>query len=322
MNGLDPTASTAENYRRFARHEAAGRSPLYEELAYAVADDALVLSYLAELPLPKRQPNLLFAAARYILGSPPDPASLRSLVAENPVRLATIMRTRRTQTNEAARCAVLMPALAELPQPLALLEVGASAGLTLLPDIYSYDYEGYLVAGTDPAAPTLKCRPSGPVPLPAQVPAIAWRAGIDINPLDVNNAEDVEWLSCLVWPGEADRAERLRAAVAVARTHPPTLYQGDLVEDLSRVARQAPAGTTLVVYHSAVLAYVEESRRREFAQAVGELGAVWLSNEGPDVLPGLAEGDVDPHGFLLVEGGVSILARTDPHGTWLEWVRH
>ena len=52
MNGLDPTASTAENYSRFARHEAAGRSPLYEELAYAVANDALVLSFLAELPRP------------------------------------------------------------------------------------------------------------------------------------------------------------------------------------------------------------------------------------------------------------------------------
>ena len=230
------------------------------------------------------------------------------------------MRTRRTQTNEAARCAVLMPALAELPQPLALLEVGASAGLTLLPDIYSYDYEGYLVAGTDPSAPTLKCRPSGPVPLPAQVPEIAWRAGIDINPLDVNNAEDVEWLSCLVWPGEADRAERLQAAVAVARTHPPTLYQGDLVEDLAgRPASARRHDSRRVPLRRPCVCRGKPPG--EFARAVGELGAVWLSNEGPDVLPGLAGGDVDPHGFLLVEGGASILARTDPHGTWLEWVR-
>ena len=36
---------------------------------------------------------------------------------------------RRTQTNEPARCAVLLPALAQLPQPLALIEAGASAGL-------------------------------------------------------------------------------------------------------------------------------------------------------------------------------------------------
>jgi len=78
------------------------------------------------------------------------------------------MAARRTQTNEAARCAVLLPALALLPGPLALIVVGASAGLTLLVDRYSYDYEGHLVAGADPQAPVLRCRPSGPVPLPSR----------------------------------------------------------------------------------------------------------------------------------------------------------
>ena len=98
-------------------YEAAGRSPAYERLAYAVAEDGLVLSFLERLPLAKRQPNLLFGAARYLLGSPPGPDSLRSLVSERPGELAEVMRARRTQTNEAARCAVLLPALALLPRP-------------------------------------------------------------------------------------------------------------------------------------------------------------------------------------------------------------
>ena len=122
MTGLDPTLATAENYRRFAVYEAAGRSPAYERLAYAVAQDDLVLSFLERLPLAKRQPNLLFAAARYLLGSPPAPGSLRSLVSDRPGQLAGVMRARRTQTNEAARCAVLLPALALLTPPLALVE--------------------------------------------------------------------------------------------------------------------------------------------------------------------------------------------------------
>jgi len=59
-----------------------------------------------------------------------------------------------------------LPALAQLPEPLALIEVGASAGLTLLFDRYSYDYGGHRIAGSDPRAPTVHCQPHGPVPLP------------------------------------------------------------------------------------------------------------------------------------------------------------
>jgi hypothetical protein len=142
MPGLEPSLGTAENYRRFARREAAGRSPAYESLALAVADDEAILGFLAGLPPEKRQPNLLFAAARYLLDAVPDVTDLRHLVVERHDRLVEVMLERRTQTNEPARCATILPTLWRLPQPLALIEVGASAGLTLLVDRYSYDYEG------------------------------------------------------------------------------------------------------------------------------------------------------------------------------------
>ncbi len=319
MNGLDPALGTAEDYRRFARYEAAGRSPLYERLANAVADDDLVLAFLDGLPAPKRQPNLVFAAARYILGVPPNPASLRSLVTDLPAQFATVLRARRTQTNEAARCALFLPVLAALPQPLALLEVGASAGLTLLPDAYSYDYEGHIVTGLDIEAPTLTCRALGPVPLPRQVPQVVWREGIDLNPLDVNDEDDVAWLSCLVWPGEAGRAERLESAVKAARRWRPEIHRGDLLDDLAPVAARAPHGATLVVYHSGVLAYVDEPKRRAFGAAVAGLGAVWISNETAGVLPGIAVG-LSPADFVLVRDGRELVARADPHATWMEWL--
>lgn len=169
MGGHDLTASTAENYRAFAR-EARGRSPEYERLASEAAADAGLLAFLASLPRAKQQPNLLFAAACYLLGEHADVAALRALVADRDTELRTLMLARRTQTNEAARCATLLPLLAMLPQPLALLEVGASAGLTLLPDRYSYDYAGYRVGGGGAGAPVIACDPHGPVPLPRRVP--------------------------------------------------------------------------------------------------------------------------------------------------------
>src|ERR1700730_14052353 len=89
----------------------------------------------------KRQPNRLFAAARSLLGEPPDLAALHFLLGDREDELAGIILARRTQTNEPARCATLLPALALLPPPLAIVEVGASAGLTLLADKYSYDYD-------------------------------------------------------------------------------------------------------------------------------------------------------------------------------------
>ena len=318
-DGLDSAAGTAERYREFAR-EAHGRSAAYEALAGAVAGDGALLGFLGTLPVARRQPNLLFAAARYMLGEPADIGTLRDLVGLDAAGLSRVMLARRTQTNEPARCATLLPALAGLPGPLALIEVGASAGLTLLFDRYSYDFGGRVIRGTDPEAPMLRCAVSGPVPVPAGIPDIAWRAGLDLNPLDVMSEDDMRWLSCLLWPGEGDREERLAGAIAAARRDPPAVFRGDLNTDLPALAARAPAGATLVVYHTAVLGYVAAEDRARFADTVRELGAVWLSNEAPEVMPGVTVPAREGAPFVLIRDGRIPLAYTDPHGTWVHWL--
>jgi hypothetical protein len=319
MSGLDPAITLAENYRAWGQ-EARGRSPAYVTLSNAVAGDNAILDYLGTLPSDKQQPNLLFASARYLLGTPADPGTLRDLVRRDQDRLSQVMLTHRTQTNEPARCATLLPALAQLPGPLALIEVGASAGLTLLFDRYTYDYGDLVIAGSDPQAPTLHCGLRGPAPVPARVPEIAWRAGLDLNPLDVSSDDDVHWLSCLLWPGEGDRAERLALAVASARRSPPVIQRGDLLTDLPALVAQAPAGATVVVYHSAVLAYVAPEDRERFASTVRGLGVIWFSNEAPGVVPGVPLDGRDDGTFVLARDGATALARTDGHGDWVEWL--
>jgi hypothetical protein len=319
MHGHDLGLGAAENYRAFAE-EARGRSLVYERLAASVAEDTVVLRFLGSLPPEKRQPNLLFAAARYLLGVTPALDGLRALATWGRSELAGVILARRTQTNEPARCATLLPALAQLPPPLALIEAGASAGLTLLFDRYSYDFAGHRITGSDPLAPVLRCEPRGQVPLPARLPEITWRAGLDLNPLDVTSDDNVRWLSCLVWPGEGDREQRLAAAIAAARRDPPVVHRGDLRTDLPALAAQAPPGATLVIYHSAVLAYLTPADRRRFADAVRALPAVWLSNEGPGVVP---DQPIPPHQgtpFVLTRDGHPPLALTDSHGTWLNWL--
>ena len=317
--GDDAVTAVAGTYRAFARLEARGRSAAYETLAEAVAGDAALVSFIASLPPEKRQPNLLFAAARYLLGAPPAIGPLRELASQSRAELTQLILTRRTQTNEPARCAVLLPALAQLPEPLALIEAGASAGLNLLVDRYSYDYAGHRLAGRDPDAPVLRCEPRGPVPLPARVPAISWRAGLDLNPLDVTREDDVRWLSCLVWPGEGDRAQRLAAAIASARHDPPAVHRGDILTDLPALAARAPAAATLVIYHTSVLWYVRAEQREQFAGTVRGLGATWLSSEPPGVVPGTDGPARDGQTCVLARDGRCI-ALTESHGTWLRWL--
>lgn len=130
----------AAAYRRFAIDEAHGRSPLYEAFALGVADTVPLLRLLCDLPPPKRQPNLLLGAVRHVAGVAPDWPCFRHTAVTRWDEVRAVMLSHATQTNEPGRCAVLLPVLARLPQPLALIEVGASAGLCLLPDRYAYRY--------------------------------------------------------------------------------------------------------------------------------------------------------------------------------------
>jgi hypothetical protein len=308
---------TARDYAEFAAREAHGVSPAYERLAYAVSRDAQVIGLVDTLPAAKRQPNLLFGVVRLLGGPVDEPATFRDFVLGHWDAIATQLRRRATQTNEAGRCAVLLPVLARLPQPLALLEVGASAGLCLYPDRYAYRY-GDRTVGV--GAPVLDCALSGVGP-PDGVPEVVWRAGLDLNPLDVTDPDDLAWLEALIWPEHTHRRARLRAAAAVAAADPPLLVRGDLVEDLPALAARAPAGATLVVFHTSVLYQVPASRRAAFVAAVRGLPGRWLANEGPDVLAYQgtpAPPDGAAYNLLALDG--MPLAWTRSHGQAMTWL--
>lgn len=317
----------AQVYLRFADNEAKDRSPLYQELARGVAEDDQLLQLLAELPSPKQQPNLLFAAVRYLCGTADGWDEFRGWVVERQEEILSIIESRRTQTNEPARCATLLPVLATLPQPLALLEVGAAAGLCLLPDYYAYQWGGHHVGPSRSAPaepPTFSCRADAATPLPERNIEVAWRGGLDLEPVDLRDEDQVKWLEALVWPGEGKRLELLRAAVEVARTDPPVVIRGDLRSDLPGLAAQAPGAATLVIYHTAVLAYVPDpDERRAFAQTVRELGAVWIANEAPGLQAGCASPSHPwPTGFdpFLLTLDLRPTAWTDPHGASIQWI--
>ena len=140
-----------------------------------------------------------------------------------------------------------------------------------------------------------------------------WRAGLDLEPIDITDPEQVRWLELLIWPGQQHRLEVLRAAVDVARAEPPRVVQGDLTTDLPALAAEAPRDATLVIFHTAVLAYVPSDGRQAFRERadrhldrVREPAACWTSSPGPPSLIALA-----------LDG--RRVAWADPHGASLSW---
>lgn len=291
----DPIATV---YDDFGRRWAHGTSPLYEDWATGIATDAVVLDLLRALPYAKQQPNLIFAAARWAGGPLAPYPQWRDWVVAEWDRVREIALARATQTNEVNRCATTLPVLSRLDGPLALLEVGTAAGLCLYPDRYSCTYDTPLGPRTltpvsGDSRVRLSCRLDDAASAPTRMPDIVWRRGIDLNPIDASDADAIDWLATLVWPGpdHDDRVTRLRAAAALVAEDPPVIVRGDLLEHLTAVAASSPPDATLVVFHSAVLLYLDAEQRRRFADLVYGLGdavgrrTVWLSNETRGTLP-------------------------------------
>lgn len=318
-------------YDDFAAY-AEGSSPSFARWARRVAEDAEVVAWLEQLPHIKRQPNLVFAAARWHGVPAPGPYDgLRRALLDDDGTIRDTILSRATQTNEAGRLATLVPAFHAIAgeRPLALIEIGTSAGLCLLPDRWGYDWrtpggDRHLVPPA--GGGMLICEVTGAAPLPDRIPEVAWRTGLDLNPLDVADDDEMRWLQTLVWPEEDDRRAQLRTAVAVARRDPPPLVEGDLRHDLDglvdRAGAEAP-DAAVIVFHTAVAMYLEPDDRATFADAMRERVAAgrchWVSSEAPGVVPGV-DGDGVGAGQLALAIDGRRVAAAHQHGRTLDWL--
>lgn len=288
---VDVGNRVAQLYVQFADQQARGSSPSLESWARTVAEDSAVLARLAMLPEAKRQPNLVFACLRWHGARPGDAESLREGVLGNWDRLRATILGRSTQTNEPARCAVLLPLMHQIPGPIALIEIGAAAGLCLIPDHYSYTYSDGTVVhpSTGPSPVVIGCDiTAGTLPAHLCCPDVVWRAGLDLNPLDASDPDTAAWLRMLVWPEHDDRRERLSAALNLAAKAGIRIDRGDLLDGLAALLADVPAGVTPVIQHSATLAYLSVEDRRKAARMIAQSGARWISFEGRGVIPLLA----------------------------------
>ena len=304
----------ADHFRGFAAVVERDGGTTYPAICRAIADDDDVLSILDRAPLPQRRPLLLLAAVHFLLLSGTDHplaayydtvATVRGAARPTPRPAATSpprsptsaactgprssgwsppARPRPTRSGAAPACSpgsASSQSQYEWREPLALLDLGTSAGLNLLFDDYGYTYraaEGgaVLTAGAADSAVALECSVRDDLThLPElRLPVMAGRVGLDLSPVNPFSDEEARWLLACQWPDNLARFGRLRAALANVRAaaHPPRLERGDMLVDLPEVAATIAGDGPLVVFHSWVAAYLSERQQRILVDQVAALG--------------------------------------------------
>lgn len=316
----------ADWFRRFADAEGA-ESPRYRDWALGIAGDDELLARIVRLPVAKRQPVLVLTCAR-VAGVPLSRFSdVRSRFVELWPDIARLATVHSTQTNDPRRCTPLVAALNQIRGPIALIEAGASAGLTMIPDLYSYRWsapgrELSVDPKSGPSIVAIHASMRGWGANAPVIPTISYREGIDLNPLDVSVDADRNWLEALVWPEQRDRRDLVQSAVTLVRGESLRMTKGDALTEIRRAvarARRHAPNATVVIWSPAVLVYLAPERRSKFARYCRRANVRWISLDGRGVLEGLdaraTEMGLDGDYVLTLDG--TPIASVDPLGRWV-----
>lgn len=345
--------------------------PVYDRICEGVSGDDELLDLMSHAPPGQRRPNLLLALVHDLLlsgvehplsdwyptvsGRPPahgDPfPPFADLVLAHRDDLIEGLETRSTQTNEVNRSCLWRVALTELgalgTEHVALVEIGASAGLNLFPDRHHYRYDdahGSLALGPPDAGAALECALIGdhtPMALREKpLPRIVHRAGIDLDPIDPTDPEATRWLRACLWPEQPERIARFDAALMVAaedagRRPSQLVTRADAVDGLPTALGGCPEDATVVVINSWVLTYLPRRRRAALAEAMQREAArrdlIWLCVEAPGVVDWTGPdtwGETPDRSLPSLVGTrrwrdgathTDVVARCHPHLAWLEW---
>ncbi|GAB3871453.1 DUF2332 domain-containing protein [Terrabacter terrigena] len=362
-------ARIQQRFSAFAAEYAA--LPLYSSLCRHLADDGDLASLLLVARPGQARPVLWLAALHDLVLRRPDvPAAqwypsvvgpdhtptgdpwsdVRRTVVENRDEVLQQIATHGTQTNEVNRAVyvalgLVAASLDSHGRPLALVELGASAGLLLAVDRYDVRVDsssgpslalgdrGSTVhcVGHDRSGVTAAHRTSA-----LELPPVRGRVGVDLEPVDLSDDEAVRWLEACLWPEVPGRIERFRAARDLLRGQQPTVLRDDLVDGLRRAVdltrEQAGAESHVLVHSSWALTYVDASRRSDLEAEVRALAGdcevlSWLSAEPPGCAPGIEPpAGVDGGGTVLGlrrwregrELEPVTLGTCHPHGAWVD----
>ncbi|MDU9004057.1 DUF2332 domain-containing protein [Sedimentitalea todarodis] len=225
------------------------------------------------------------------------------------------------QTNEVGRSAALIAAAhwiaARYRLPFVTSELGASAGLNLMWDRYAVSHADQRLGPAD-AALCLSPDWSGQMPVAMPV-TVAERRGVDLNPLDVQDADQALRLFAYLWPDQPHRMNLTRAAIGALNG---TVDKADAIDWLEPRLTSAPVGHIHLIYHTVAWQYFPTEAQARGTALIEAAGAratktrplAWLAMEN----------DGDNAGAALTlrlwpEDRRISLGRADFHGRWIRW---
>ncbi|HWU25982.1 MAG TPA: DUF2332 domain-containing protein [Rhizomicrobium sp.] len=324
------------------------RAPLYARLAAGALSDPELHTLTDAVRPGQPAANMLLGAVHFVLlrgaqhplrdfyanlggrrtVDDADPYPLfREFVLGHFDEIRRLVATRVTNTNEVGRSAILHAGFrvlaAKSGAPLHLVEIGPSAGLNMIWDLYGVRYlRGCETFETDTpdAELTLETALRGQgIPPLGRSPRVASRVGLENSPVDLDDHDSRDWLRALVWPDHPMRFRRLDAALSIYARHKPEIRRGDALALLPEALAGAPANQTLCVYHTFVTYQFSPEMREALDNMLATAGLrrpVWrLAVEFG------AEGD-HPLRLIRYRDGTVLeetLALCDPHGAWIEW---
>ena len=333
----------SEIFKRFASVECNGSCSLYEFLSYQIAEDDELLSIAEVVPKGQPVPNLFFGAVHYLLlkgrqhplrsyypsitesvGEMEDSFRyFKDFCLENKEDIISILKMKRVQTNEVRRCSYLYPSfnyIYELTnKPLALIEIGTSAGLQLFWDQYAYSYGTGEVIGNTSSNVHIQSEIKGDrKPFLSAKPApVTMRTGVDLHIVDLSDSEEFLWLKALIWPSHHERLKLFEASGNFTKEQEVTLIEGDGVELLSKLVKEVPHDVTLCVFHTHVANQMPIDVRKRLFAIIKEIGQ---ERDVFHLYNNMKDGDLHLDYFIDGVENTNTIAKTDGHGRWFTWL--
>ncbi|MEL3971506.1 DUF2332 domain-containing protein [Rossellomorea oryzaecorticis] len=332
--------SISQRFKTFAEQECHQSSPLYEHLSHKIASDEELLFICTSCRKGQPVPNLLFGAVHYLLMNysshslryyypslveEPLPVTesfshFKDFCLQNKQQLTHLLQTKLVQTNEVRRCAYLYPAFCYMyeraEKPLALIEIGTSAGLQLAWDQYQYQYNHQETTfGNASSEVKVTSEIAGHTfpHLHSVPPPVSSRTGYDLH---INEEQDFPWLLALIWPEHTERRDLFTSAAKMTKEVDIEFIEGDGVERFPDKINEITADNAICIFHTHVANQIPESSKRELQAKIKEIGKnhdiFHLYNNMWDRLL---------HLDCYINGIEEryVIGDTDGHGKWFQW---